>query len=54
MQESLNGTNERVTVNLPTIVKANSAVHKHSPFTFCDRDLSASIKVSSIEVRGCL
>lgn len=50
MQENSNAKNERVTVNLPTIVKANSAVHKHSPFTFSDKDINATIKVPSIEV----
>ncbi|XP_076256729.1 uncharacterized protein LOC143194058 [Rhynchophorus ferrugineus] len=37
----------KITVNLPSIVKENSLVHKHSPFTFTDKDLNAVIKSSS-------
>lgn len=39
-------------MNLPSIVKENSLIHKHSPFTFTDKDLKAVIRPSSsLEVR---
>ncbi|XP_066255602.1 uncharacterized protein [Euwallacea similis] len=38
---------QKLTVNLPSIVKENSLIHKHSPFTFTDKDLQAVIKSSS-------
>ncbi|XP_050299811.1 uncharacterized protein LOC126738492 [Anthonomus grandis grandis] len=38
---------DKITVNLPSIIKENSLIHKHSPFTFTDKDLKAIIKPSS-------
>ncbi|XP_065167209.1 BLOC-2 complex member HPS3 [Atheta coriaria] len=35
-----------ITINLPTIVRENSAVHRHSPFTYSDKELSAYLKTS--------
>lgn len=46
MKESMNSQKDRITVNFPTIVKANSAVHKNSPFTYCDKEMVAFIKSS--------
>uniref|UniRef100_A0AAR5Q491 CNH domain-containing protein n=1 Tax=Dendroctonus ponderosae TaxID=77166 RepID=A0AAR5Q491_DENPD len=41
---------QKVTVNLPSIAKENSLIHKHSPFTFTDKDLRAAIKpINSLE-----
>ncbi|XP_017770886.1 PREDICTED: Hermansky-Pudlak syndrome 3 protein homolog isoform X2 [Nicrophorus vespilloides] len=40
--ESLNLTKD-FTVNLPSIMRENSAVHRHSPFTYCDRELKAEL-----------
>ncbi|XP_018568137.1 uncharacterized protein LOC108908554 [Anoplophora glabripennis] len=42
--EMLNTTKEKITVNLPTIVKENSMVHKNSPFTFSDKEMVATIR----------
>lgn len=40
-----------ITVNLPSIIKENSAIHKHCPFTCCDAGMTVNIKSSSpIEV----
>lgn len=42
----------KITVNLPSIVRENSLIHKHSPFTFIDKDLKAALKPNStLEVR---
>ncbi|XP_030747037.1 uncharacterized protein LOC115875658 [Sitophilus oryzae] len=38
----------KITVNLPSILKENSLVHKHSPFTFTDKDLNAILRPSSL------
>ncbi|KAL1501585.1 hypothetical protein ABEB36_006883 [Hypothenemus hampei] len=38
---------QKVTVNLPSIAKENSLIHKHSPFTFTEKDLKAIIKSNS-------
>lgn len=35
---------EKITVNLPSVLKENSVIHKYSPFTFCDREMGATIK----------
>lgn len=43
----LSTTKEKITVNLPTIVKENSMVHKNSPFTFSDKDMVATIRSTS-------
>lgn len=45
--EILNKTKEKITVNLPTIVKENSIVHKNSPFTFSDKDMVVTIRSAS-------
>ncbi|KAJ8917277.1 hypothetical protein NQ315_002294 [Exocentrus adspersus] len=45
--EALNAAKEKITINLPTIVKENSIVHKNSPFTFTDRDMTAAVKSNS-------
>ncbi|XP_060533460.1 uncharacterized protein LOC132706255 isoform X2 [Cylas formicarius] len=45
--EAMNVKKEKITVNLPTIVKENSLIHKHSPFTFSDKDLVAVLKATS-------
>ncbi|CAG9770856.1 unnamed protein product [Ceutorhynchus assimilis] len=37
----------KITVNLPSIIKENSLIHKHNPFTFTDKDLKAFIRPSS-------
>lgn len=36
-----------ITVNLPSIVKENSVIHKHCPYTCCDSDMIVNIKSSS-------
>ncbi|KAJ8939346.1 hypothetical protein NQ318_005707 [Aromia moschata] len=43
-EEMLNATKEKITVNLPSIVKENSLIHKNSPFTFSDKDMLATNK----------
>lgn len=35
---------EKITVNLPSVLKENSVIHKYSPFTFCEREMSAVMK----------
>ncbi|KAF5303309.1 hypothetical protein FQA39_LY10048 [Lamprigera yunnana] len=35
---------DRITINLPSIVKSNTLIHKHSPFTFTDKEMNAHIK----------
>lgn len=40
----------KITVNLPTIVRENSAIHKYSPFTFSDKDIQASVRATINEV----
>lgn len=45
--ERLNITKDKVTINLPSIVKENSIVHKNSPFTFTDKDLVVTIKLNT-------
>ncbi|CAG9861597.1 unnamed protein product [Phyllotreta striolata] len=47
-EEMLNVSKDKITVNLPSIVKENSIIHKSSPFTFSDGDISAIIKSSGI------
>lgn len=41
--ESLNLFKEQVTVNLPSVVKGNSVINKYSPFTFCDKEMTATL-----------
>ncbi|CAH2008089.1 unnamed protein product [Acanthoscelides obtectus] len=48
-EEMLHTTKDKITVNLPTIVKENSIIHKNSPFTFSDKDMIATITLSSME-----
>ncbi|CAG9830670.1 unnamed protein product [Diabrotica balteata] len=48
LREEMLSNKEKVTVNLPTIVKENSIIHKSSPFTFSDRDISATIRPNCI------
>lgn len=53
--ELLNASKDKITVNLPTIVKENSIIHKSSPFTFSDKDISGIIRSTAIvEVSVCL
>ncbi|KAI4454775.1 hermansky-pudlak syndrome 3 protein [Holotrichia oblita] len=42
--ERLNIGKEKFTIHLPTIVKENSIIHKYCPFTFCDKDIKATIR----------
>jgi hypothetical protein len=37
----------KLTVHLPSIVRDNSVIHKHSPFTFSDKDMVAKIHSNS-------
>lgn len=46
--ELLNASKDKITVNLPTIVKENSIIHKSSPFTFSDKDISGIIRSTAI------
>nr|XP_023016560.1 uncharacterized protein LOC111505899 [Leptinotarsa decemlineata] len=46
-EEKLNSSRDKVTVNLPTIVKENSLIHKSSPFTYSDKDVKSTIRLSS-------
>ncbi|KAG5889875.1 hypothetical protein JTB14_018922 [Gonioctena quinquepunctata] len=46
-EEILKSNGEKITVNLPTIVKENSLIHKNSPFTYSDKDIVATIKSNS-------
>lgn len=39
--ESLHLFKEQVTVHLPSVVKGNSVINKYSPFTFCDKEMTA-------------
>lgn len=49
--EILHPNKERITVNLPSILKDNSVIHKNNPFTFCDKDIVAVVKSNTnIEV----
>lgn len=41
---------DRITINLPSIIKENSLIHKYSPFTFSDKDIKAFIKSTASEV----
>ncbi|CAG9815124.1 unnamed protein product [Phaedon cochleariae] len=43
-EEMLNNSKDKFIVNLPSIVKANSLIHKNNPFTFSDRDMVANIR----------
>ncbi|KAK9874409.1 hypothetical protein WA026_002756 [Henosepilachna vigintioctopunctata] len=43
----------KLTINLASIVKENSLVHKHSPFTFYDKDMIANISSNSLENKLC-
>ncbi|KAF5284703.1 hypothetical protein FQR65_LT13439 [Abscondita terminalis] len=45
-KERMSRKEDRITVNLPSIVKCNSLIHKHSPFTFTDKDMNAHIRVN--------
>lgn len=38
---------DAITVNLPSIVKENSAIHKHCPYTCCDGEMVVNIKSTS-------
>lgn len=40
--------NEKITINLPSVLKENSVIHKYSPFTFCDREINAIIKNETV------
>ncbi|XP_056637368.1 uncharacterized protein LOC130445640 isoform X1 [Diorhabda sublineata] len=44
LREEMLKNEEKITVNLPMIIKENSIIHKNSPFTFSDGDISATIK----------
>lgn len=43
-EEKLRMNKDKITINLPSIVKENSIVHKNSPFTFTDKNLVVTIK----------
>ncbi|KAK5638906.1 hypothetical protein RI129_013201 [Pyrocoelia pectoralis] len=43
-QERMSKKEERITVNLASVVKSNSLIHKHSPFTFVDKEMNALVK----------
>lgn len=43
-KENMNNTEEKITVNLPSIIKSNSLIHKHSPFTYTDKEMTALIR----------
>ncbi|KAK4878889.1 hypothetical protein RN001_011395 [Aquatica leii] len=43
-KERMSRKEDRITVNLPSIVKSNSLIHKHSPFTFTDKEMNAHMK----------
>ncbi|KAB0791054.1 hypothetical protein PPYR_02854 [Photinus pyralis] len=45
-RERINKKEEKITVNLPSIVKSNSLIHKHSPFTFIDKEMNALVKLN--------
>lgn len=47
-EERLNITKDKITINLPSIIKENSIVHKNSPFTFTDKDIIVSVKPNSL------
>ncbi|KAJ8953684.1 hypothetical protein NQ314_007292 [Rhamnusium bicolor] len=47
IEEALNTNREKITVNLPSIVKENSMIHKNSPFTVSDKDMIATIRSTS-------
>lgn len=42
---------DRISINLPSVIKENSLIHKYSPFTFSDKDIKAFIKSAAGEVR---
>ncbi|CAH0548559.1 unnamed protein product [Brassicogethes aeneus] len=45
--ELIQNIKEKITVNLPSILKDNSLIHKNNPFTFSDKEITASIKPNS-------
>ncbi|XP_064214386.1 BLOC-2 complex member HPS3 isoform X2 [Tribolium castaneum] len=45
--ETFGSTKTKLTVHLPSIVRENSIIHKHSPFTFTDREMAAKIHPNS-------
>ncbi|KAL3270567.1 hypothetical protein HHI36_021104 [Cryptolaemus montrouzieri] len=52
--EISNSGKERVTVNLASIVRENSLIYKHSPFTFCDKEMRATVSTNSpLENKMC-
>lgn len=38
---------DKITINLPTIMRENSIIHKNNPFTFSDKDMIAIIKATT-------
>ncbi|RZC40531.1 Hermansky-Pudlak syndrome 3 protein -like protein [Asbolus verrucosus] len=60
--EIFNVGRTKLTVHLPSVVRDNSVVHKHSPFTFSDKDMVAKIhcnsptevKLSNYEVKNLI
>lgn len=46
-EERLNIAKDKITINLPSIVRENSIVHKNSPFTFTDKNLKVTVKSNS-------
>ncbi|XP_044260158.1 Hermansky-Pudlak syndrome 3 protein homolog [Tribolium madens] len=45
--ETFGSTKTKLTVHLPSIVRENSIIHKHSPFTFTDKEMTAKIHSNS-------
>ncbi|XP_063922297.1 uncharacterized protein LOC135136807 [Zophobas morio] len=41
--EAFGVSKTKLTVHLPTIIRDNSIIHKHSPFTFTDKEMTAKI-----------
>lgn len=45
---------DKITVNFQSVVKENSVVYKNSPFTFCDKEMNATVKLmSSLDGKTC-
>ncbi|XP_025834263.1 Hermansky-Pudlak syndrome 3 protein isoform X2 [Agrilus planipennis] len=46
-KESSTKSRDRITINLPSILKSNSLIHKNNPFTYTDRDMGVNILSTS-------
>lgn len=42
-KESTNSTKDKITVNLPSIIRHNSLIYKHCPFIYIDKDMTATV-----------